>query len=128
MSAASTPALPFDPATVQFDPLLRRLNLSYGPDAANVLFQIVNERHQRGRPILFTTNKPLLTAWGEVLHDHDLAEAIVDRVLEDARLLLLDVPSYRSPHLDLSAQDAHDGLHQPARIPEISRLNFRNPQ
>ena len=28
MSAASTPALPFDPATVQFDPLLRRLNLA----------------------------------------------------------------------------------------------------
>ena len=49
-----------------------------GPDAANVLFHIVNERHQRGRPMLFTTNKPPLTAWGEVLHDHDLAEAIVD--------------------------------------------------
>ena len=26
--------------------------LSYGPDAANVLFHIVNERHQRGRPML----------------------------------------------------------------------------
>ena len=57
MSAASTPAPPVDPATVQFDPLLRRLNLSYGPDAANVLFHIVDERHQRGRPMLFTTNK-----------------------------------------------------------------------
>ena len=70
--------------------------LSYGPDAANVLFHIVNERHQRGRPMLFTTNKPPLTAWGEVLHDHDLAEAIVDRVLENGRLLLLDGPSYRA--------------------------------
>ena len=75
--------------------------LSYGPDAANVLFHIVNERHQRGRPMLFTTNKPPLTAWGEVLHDHDLAEAIVDRVLENGRLLLLDGPSYRTRHLDL---------------------------
>ena len=64
--------------------------LSYGPDAANVLFHIVNERHQRRRPMLFTTNKPPLTAWGEVLHDHDLAEAIVDRVLENGCLLLLD--------------------------------------
>ena len=58
--------------------------LSYGPDAANVLFHVVNERHLRRRPMLFTTNKPPLTAWGDVLHDHDLAEAIVDRVLEPA--------------------------------------------
>lgn len=31
--------------------------LSYGTDAANVLFHIVNQRHQRGRPMLFTTNR-----------------------------------------------------------------------
>ena len=81
MSAASTPARPFYPATVQFDPMLRRFNLSYGPDAAN-----------------------------------DLDEAIVDRVLENGRLLLLDGPSYRTRHLDLTAEDAPDGPHQPARI------------
>ena len=90
--------------------------LSYGPDAANVLFHIVNERHQRRRPMLFTTNKPPLTAWGKVLHDHDLAEAIVDRVLERGRLVLLDGPSYRTRHLDLPADHTHDALHQPARI------------
>lgn len=33
---------------------------------------------------------------GEVLHDHDLAEAIVERVLESGRLLLLDGRSYRT--------------------------------
>ena len=32
--------------------------------------------------MLFITNKPPLTAMGDVLHDDDLAEAIVDRVLE----------------------------------------------
>ena len=101
--------------------------LSYGPDAANVLFHIVNERHQRRRPMLFTTNKPPLTAWGEVLHDHDLAEAIVDRVLENGRLLLLDGPSYRTRHLDLPAQDTHDGLHQPARISGNQRPEFPEP-
>jgi hypothetical protein len=37
--------------------------LSYGPDAANVLFQVVNDRHLHRRPMLFTTNKPL-GAWG----------------------------------------------------------------
>ncbi len=75
--------------------------LSYGPDAANVLFHVVNLRHLRHRPMVFTTNKSPLTAWGDVLHDHDLAEAIVDRVLEKGRLLLVDGPSYRTRHLKL---------------------------
>ena len=77
--------------------------LSYGPDAANVLFHVVNERHLRRRPMLFTTNKSPLTAWGEVLHDHDLAEAIVDRVLEKGRLVVVDGPSYRTRHLQLDS-------------------------
>jgi DNA replication protein DnaC len=58
--------------------------LSYGPDAANVLFQVVNDRYLHQRPMIFTTNKPL-AAWGRVLHDPDLAEAILDRVLERGR-------------------------------------------
>ena len=101
--------------------------LAYGPDAANVLFHIVNERHQRGRPMLFTTNKPSLTTWGDVLHDHDLAEAIVDRLLENGRLVLLDGPSYRTRHLDLPADQPHDGLYQPARISGKQRPDFPEP-
>lgn len=81
--------------------------LSYGPDAANVLFHVVNERHLRGRPMLFTTNKSPLTAWGEVLHDHDLAEAIVDRVLEKGRLIVADGPSYRTRHMELDRAGEH---------------------
>jgi DNA replication protein DnaC len=81
--------------------------LSYGPDAANVLFHVVNMRHLRHRPMVFTTNKSPLTAWGEVLHDHDLAEAIVDRVLEKGRLLLVDGPSYRTRHLKLDNTEQH---------------------
>jgi len=88
--------------------------LSYGPDAANVLFHVVNERHRRGRPMLFTTNKSPLTAWGDVLHDHDLAEAIVDRVLEKGRLILVDGPSYRTRHLELDKPQA--GRKDDARI------------
>ena len=101
--------------------------LSYGPDAANVLFHVVNERHQRRRPMLFTTNKPPLTAWGDVLHDHDLAEAIVDRVLENGRLLLLDGPSYRTRHLDLPTEDTQDAFRQPARISGNQPAEFPEP-
>jgi transposase len=50
--------------------------LTYGTDAANMLFHVVNDRHKRKRAMIFTTNKPL-AAWGQVLHDEDLAQAIV---------------------------------------------------
>jgi DNA replication protein DnaC len=76
--------------------------LTYGTDAANMLFHVVNDRHKRKRSMIFTTNKPL-AAWGRVLHDEDLAQAIVDRVLERGRLLHLDGPSMRTKHLDLDA-------------------------
>ena len=33
--------------------------LTYGTDAANMLFHVVNDRHRRKRAMLFTTNKPL---------------------------------------------------------------------
>src|SRR5215470_9118953 len=74
--------------------------LSYGPDAANVLFHVVNDRHLRKRPMIFTTNKPL-SEWGKVLHDEDLAAAILDRILERGRFIQLDGPSGRTRHLNL---------------------------
>jgi DNA replication protein DnaC len=74
--------------------------LTYGPDAANVLFHVVNDRHLRKRPMIFTTNKPL-SEWGKVLHDEDLAAAILDRVLERGRFIHLDGPSGRTRHLNL---------------------------
>ncbi|AKF05522.1 IS21-like element helper ATPase IstB [Sandaracinus amylolyticus] len=72
--------------------------LAYGDDAANVLFHVVNERHIKKRAMVFTTNKHP-KRWGPVLHDDDLAEAIVDRILDRGRLLKLDGPSIRTKHL-----------------------------
>src|SRR5260370_35500541 len=69
--------------------------LSYGPDAANVLLHVVNDRHLRKRPMIFTTNKPL-SEWGKVLHDDDLPTAILVRVLDRGRLFHLDGPSGRT--------------------------------
>jgi hypothetical protein len=93
--------------------------LTYGTDAANMLFHVVNERHRRHRSMIFTTNKAL-KAWGRVLHDEDLAQAIIDRVLERGRLLRLDGPSVRTLHVNLD--DAMKDESDPA-----SRLdqNFR---
>ena len=46
--------------------------LSYSTGAANVLFQVVDHRYLRHKPMILTTNKPL-DDWGRVLHDDDLA-------------------------------------------------------
>jgi hypothetical protein len=78
--------------------------LTVGGDAANLMFQVVNERYLHRRPMIFTTNKPL-AAWGLVLHDPDLAEAILDRVLERGRLVELRGASYRTRHLKRAESD-----------------------
>lgn len=78
--------------------------LTYCPDAANVLFQVVNHRYLHKKPMLFTTNKPL-NQWGQVLHDPDLAEAITDRVLERGRFIQLRGPSYRTRHLKAAEKE-----------------------
>jgi len=66
--------------------------------------------------MIFTTNKPL-SAWGKVLHDEDLAAAILDRVLERGRFVPLDGPSGRTRHLSL--EEVFAGQSRTAQ-------NFRN--
>jgi DNA replication protein DnaC len=98
--------------------------LSYGPDAANVLYHVVNDRHLRRRPMIFTTNKPL-RQWGRVLHDPDLAAAILDRVLERGRLVSLDGPSGRTRHLNL--EEALPQTDDRLRISGIAGSEFPEP-
>lgn len=103
--------------------------LSYGHDAANVLFHVVNERHLKKRPMIFTTNKPL-AVWGSVLHDPDLAEAIIDRILERGRFLTLDGPSSRTRHLkpdELALTTPEPSPDRPARISGKIPAEFPEP-
>ena len=99
--------------------------LAYGTDAANVLFHVVNARYLKKRAMIFTTNKPP-KSWGRVLHDEDLAAAIVDRILHRGRLLTLDGPSARTKHhhgLDDLVAEPHEEVatfpgKQGAKFPE----------
>ena len=99
--------------------------LTYGNDAANVLFHVVNDRHIHKRPMIFTTNKSPFTDWGAALHDNDLADAIVDRVLERGRLIVMDGPSYRTRDvpIDGSLPSGSDA----ARVSGITRPEFPEP-
>jgi DNA replication protein DnaC len=78
--------------------------LNHAQDAANVLFGVVDQRYLERRPMVFTTNKSL-RAWGQVLHDPDLAEVILDRVLERGEHIKLGGPSWRTKHLDPETTD-----------------------
>ena len=101
--------------------------LACGDDAANLLFHVVNERHLKHRSMIFTTNKSL-DSWGGVLHDDDLAAAIVDRVLERGRHLKLDGPSMRTRHLGLDDPTAADtSTQQPDRISGTAPAEFPEP-
>jgi DNA replication protein DnaC len=100
--------------------------LQYGDDAANVLFHVVNERNLRRRSMIFTTNKPL-KAWGKVLHDDDLAAAILDRVLERGRHLTLDGPSVRTRHLGLDDPTDDGSNHQAAKVSGEQGPDFPEP-
>jgi hypothetical protein len=76
--------------------------------------------------MVFTTNKPL-NAWGRVLHDPDLAAAILDRVLERGRLIELDGPWLRTKHLGLDDPTTAEVAPQPAKVSGNTGQSFRSP-
>jgi DNA replication protein DnaC len=100
--------------------------LTYPQDAANVLFQVVNQRYLQKKAIVVTTNKPL-DRWAGVLHDKDLAEAIIDRVLARGRLIELRGTSYRTRHLKNTKDDGAPLLDPSARVSGISKPEFQEP-
>ena len=73
--------------------------------------------------MIFTTNKAL-KGWGRVIHDEDLAQAILDRVLERGRLVRLDGPSVRTLHVDLD-EAMQEGSDQADDLIRISGKSSR---
>lgn len=73
--------------------------LHHADSAANVLYGVIDQRCLRRRPMIFTTNKKL-SDWGAVLHDPQLAEALLDRILERGQHLKLGGRSWRTRGLD----------------------------
>jgi len=60
---------------------------------ANMVFQTVSRRYERGS-IILTSNKPF-TDWGQVFGDDVLATAILDRLLHHCEVISINGPSYR---------------------------------
>ena len=60
---------------------------------ANMLFQLVGRRYERGS-IILTSNKAF-SEWGAITGDEVLATAILDRLLHHCDVLTINGPSYR---------------------------------
>ncbi len=76
-------------------------------DEANMVFQIVSRRYERGS-LIITSNKSFVE-WGTVLGDDVLATAILDRLLHHADVITINGPSYR-------LKDHHTRLTDPDQL------------
>jgi len=70
--------------------------LGYMPiskDAADLLFQALSERHERGS-VIVNTNLPF-GEWGQVFQTERLAVALLDRITHNAQILEMNGESFR---------------------------------
>jgi DNA replication protein DnaC len=67
--------------------------LSYDPDAADLLFELVSRRYER-RSILITTNKAFKD-WNTVFPNATSIATLLDRLTHHADITLIEGPSYR---------------------------------
>ena len=67
--------------------------LPLGQSGANLLFQLIARRYERGS-IIITSNQSL-TGWGEVFGDAIIATAILDRLLHHSTTMNVKGESYR---------------------------------
>lgn len=67
--------------------------LPFDAEAANLFFQLVGARYERGS-LIVTSNKPF-TAWGEIFGDPVVAAAMIDRLVHHAEIISLKGESYR---------------------------------
>lgn len=63
-------------------------------NGANLMFQLVSRRYERGGSILITSNQSL-TGWAEVFGDPVIATAILDRLLHHSTTMNIKGESYR---------------------------------
>ena len=62
---------------------------------ADLLFQIISQRYERGS-IVLTTNKPF-KRWAEIFNnDAGITSAILDRLLHGAESVVIEGKSYRT--------------------------------
>ena len=62
-------------------------------EQANLLFQLVSVRYEKGSIIL--TSNYNFEDWGQIFQDNVVAAAIIDRIVHHARIFFINGSSYR---------------------------------
>jgi DNA replication protein DnaC len=92
---------------------------------ANLFFQLVNARYEKGAMIL-TSNRGF-AEWGEVFGDPVVATALLDRLLHHAVVVQIEGASYRlRSHTDLIPE--HTRTNAPITPPQAPKRRGRPPK
>lgn len=95
------------------------------PGGANLFFQLVNARYEKGAMIL-TSNRGF-AEWGEVFGDPVVATALLDRLLHHAVVIQIEGASYRlRQHADLIPE--HVRANAPITPPPPPKRRGRPPK
>jgi DNA replication protein DnaC len=95
------------------------------PGGANLFFQLVNARYEKGAMIL-TSNRGF-AEWGEVFGDPVVATALLDRLLHHAVVVQIEGASYRlRAHADLIPE--HTRSHAAITPPPAPKRRGRPPK
>ncbi|WDA35114.1 IS21-like element helper ATPase IstB [Sphingobium sp. YC-XJ3] len=95
------------------------------PGGANLFFQLVNQRYEKGAMIL-TSNRGF-AEWGEVFGDPVVATALLDRLLHHAVVVQIEGASYRlRAHADLIPE--HTRSHASITPPPLQKRRGRPPK
>ncbi len=93
--------------------------LPISPAGANLFFQLVNARYEKGAMIL-TSNRGF-KEWGEIFGDNVIAAALLDRLLHHAVVIEIEGNSYRlREHADL-VPDSLKGVRRQDSKPSAKR-------
>ena len=99
--------------------------VSIDPDGANLFFQLVNARYEKGAMIL-TSNRGF-AEWGELFGDPVVATALLDRLLHHAVVIHIEGASYRlREHTDLIPE--HVRANAPISPPPAPKRRGRPPR
>lgn len=99
--------------------------LPIGQGGANLFFQLVNARYEKGAMIL-TSNRGF-AEWGEVFGDPVVATALLDRLLHHAVVIQIEGASYRlRAHADLIPE--HVRANAPIAPPPPPKRRGRPPK
>lgn len=86
--------------------------VAYGNRHADVLYEVVNRRHDLGRSIIVTTNRAFME-WGDLFPNATCVVPLVDRLVHRSDIIEIDGDSYRLKEAQARARSRKTGSTAP---------------